>query len=107
VVGGPATQCSVLYACEGTSPLLPDYGSQFNFALLKIANEFLKGVQATWPSHQLLKIARCLFATLFLEKSRQSLVDHFEAIAQREPVRPRDRPQDIFDLPRQLVFVVM
>jgi hypothetical protein len=84
--------------CEGASALLPEYGFQFNFAFLEFPNKFLKGLQTTGASHQFFKIAGCLFLTLFLEKSRQSLANHFEAIAQREPIRPRNSPQYIFDL---------
>jgi hypothetical protein len=60
--------------------LLPEYGSQFNFAALEIANESLEGIQPPRPSHQVLKLINGLLPALFLVQGRQRLIGHFESI---------------------------
>jgi hypothetical protein len=45
----PHNRASSPRAYEGALPLLPQYGSQFNFATLEMANEFLRDLQTACP----------------------------------------------------------
>jgi hypothetical protein len=60
--------------------LPPEDGPEVSFAAPELASEFLKGIQAAWPSHELLKLTSRLFPALFLKKGRQCLIGHFQAI---------------------------
>jgi hypothetical protein len=84
---------------SAASPLLPEYGSQFNLAIPELANEFFKRIQASRPSHQIVKLVKRPFPTLFLKERHQRLIGHFETILQRKSIRPGNSPEGGFDFP--------
>jgi hypothetical protein len=88
-------------------PRLSEYCSQFDFAVPEIAKELLKGIEAAWPSHELFKLVTRLFAALLLKKGAQRLIGHFQAIPQRKCLGPGNHPEGSFDLPRQLIFLII
>jgi hypothetical protein len=85
--------------CRRASPLLPEHGSQFHLATFEIAKKLFKSIQSSGPSNQIVKLVNCPFSTLFLKQGRHRLLGHFETIAQRKSVGPRNSPEGSFDSP--------